>query len=128
MKQASAYPALSELLKSNPGLVCPLLPLEEEMKETWPFRPESSVVQSYALRLGNQIEIKKERTLSVRKELFRTGSRIGQSVFRTLSLSISKKTTGRIMTEAEAMTYEERNWKWGVELTDDAEACQLAIK
>lgn len=103
LKQASVYPALSELLKSNPSLISPLLPLEEEMKETWPFRPESSVVQSYALGLGNQIEIKKERT-SVRKELFRTGSRMGKSVFRTLSFSVSKKTTSRIITEAGAVT------------------------
>jgi len=82
------------------------------MKETGPFRPESSVM------LAIRESTLKSRGTEQGLELFRTGSRIGKSNFRTLSLSVSKETTGRIR----AMTYEERNWERGVELTEGAKA------
>ncbi|KAF8168146.1 hypothetical protein B0H34DRAFT_684398 [Crassisporium funariophilum] len=83
LQQQSLYPALSELLKKHPKIVCNLSPMEEEMKMKWRYDPESEAAKAYALKLKTQSETIAggfaqdiiSRASSIRRSLLRTVSR-----------------------------------------------------
>lgn len=85
LEQAKLFPALDLLVKQHPELICKLLPLEEEMKVNWPYKPESPVVKTYTSELEDQL--KDTRPMSPTTTLRRNASSFGQSILRSLSLS-----------------------------------------
>jgi len=57
LHQQSVSPVLSGILTSHPHIVCPLLPLEEEMKAKWAYDPSSPSALAYEKQLKDQLEI-----------------------------------------------------------------------
>jgi len=46
LRQSSVYPSLTSDIKNNPALICGLMPLEEQMRGTWPFEPVDGNIES----------------------------------------------------------------------------------
>jgi len=103
LEQAQLYPALEELVNKHPELICPLLPLEQEMKAKWPYVPQSPIARSYTAHLDQQ-----KQSSGFVRSLSMTGKRlsqIGRSLFR--NGSVRKDTT--VKTESGMPIYDARN-------------------
>ncbi|KAJ2920394.1 hypothetical protein MD484_g113, partial [Candolleomyces efflorescens] len=84
LEQANLYPRLAHVLENHPQIVCPLLPLEEEMKRNWPYIEDSIAAKTYSSDLEQQ---SKAQSTSVTASLVRSGSRFRRSIIRSFSVS-----------------------------------------
>ncbi|TFK20147.1 hypothetical protein FA15DRAFT_689251 [Coprinopsis marcescibilis] len=88
LEQAKLFPALDKVLRDHPNTVCPLLPLEEQMKASWPYVADSPVVKRYTDELEDQL--KGKPAASATSGLVRSASsKLGKtrSLFRSFSLT-----------------------------------------
>ncbi|EAU93126.2 hypothetical protein CC1G_12661 [Coprinopsis cinerea okayama7 len=103
LEQESHYKALKHVLDKLPGIVCPLLPLEEELKQNWPYTSESPVAKTYTSELEEQLK----GDTSTRTVIRRSGTLFRQSIFR--SLSVTRKGRGKGEADIEVEVVEEED-------------------
>lgn len=52
LQQTELSPIISDCLQNHPNLVCPLSPLEEQIKRSWPYDPNSPEAKAYADKIA----------------------------------------------------------------------------
>lgn len=100
LEQVQISPQLRESIQNNPLLVCSLLPLEEDMKRSWPYVPGKNVQTDSKDSAHVESATGAEPTIiwSATTELLSVGTQLGTEIIKEVRVltqaTASKSTNG----------------------------------
>ncbi|KAG8219773.1 hypothetical protein J3R82DRAFT_745 [Butyriboletus roseoflavus] len=88
-------PQLRESIQKNPSLVCSLLPLEEDMKNNWPYVPGKNVPKDSrgSAQVESTTAVGTTISWGMTKEVLNVGTHLGTEIIKEVQAQVSSATS-----------------------------------
>lgn len=90
LEQDHMVPQLHESIQKNHLLVCSLLPLEEEMRRSWPYVPGKNVPKdsTESAQVGSATAVETTILWNATKEIISVGTQLGTEIIKEVQVQV----------------------------------------